>query len=229
MNENTETDLKIESLTKSTLSNQVIDQIIDLLSSGKLKPGDKLPTEMELTEAFNVSRSVLREALSSLETLGMITRTNRKGTYINEKINSHPFLIMLSLSNNDIEALVEARMALELGIVTLAAEKIKDEQLKHLKDTINEIAKAEGEYYGHYDKLFHTIIAESVDNPMVESMAISLLIAHNEIDKKFVRRDKELTIQQHKDIYEALENRDPHSAYKAMYKHLKGIKDRLKY
>jgi len=228
MNENTDANLKIKSLTKSTLSNQVIDQIIDLLSSGKLKPGDKLPTEMELTEAFNVSRSILREALSSLETLGMITRTNRKGTFINEKINSHPFLIMLSLSKNDIEALVEARIALELGIVTLAAEKIEDEQLKHLKETINEIAKAEGEYYGHYDKLFHTIIAESVDNPMVESMAVSLLIAHNEIDKKFVRRDKELTVQQHKEIYNALENKNPIAAYQAMYKHLKGIKDRLR-
>lgn len=118
-------------------------------------------------------------------------------------------------------------MALELGIVTLAAEKIQDEQLKKLKDTIDRISMAEGGYYGHYDKMFHTIIAESVENPFVESVLVSLLIAHNETDKKFLRRNKKLTIEQHQDIYNALLNRNPYEAYKAMYKHLSGIMERL--
>ncbi|WP_392387337.1 FadR/GntR family transcriptional regulator, partial [Bacillus licheniformis] len=61
--------LQVESVNRKTLAKQVVERIVHLLSSGQLKPGDKLPTEIELMEKLNVSRPVLREALISLETL----------------------------------------------------------------------------------------------------------------------------------------------------------------
>lgn len=67
-------DLKVDTVNRKTLAKQVIERIVHLLSSGQLKAGDKLPTEMELMDILHVSRPVLREALSSLETLGVITR-----------------------------------------------------------------------------------------------------------------------------------------------------------
>ncbi|RBN38856.1 FadR family transcriptional regulator, partial [Priestia megaterium] len=66
--------VSFESVNRNTLAKQVVDRIIQLLVSGQLKPGDKLPTEMELLDVLNVSRPVLREALSALEVLGVITR-----------------------------------------------------------------------------------------------------------------------------------------------------------
>ncbi|MDG8483964.1 GntR family transcriptional regulator, partial [Streptococcus pneumoniae] len=83
MNESID-ELKFETVNRKTLAKQVIERIVHLLSSGQLKAGDKLPTEMELMEILSVSRPVLREALSSLETLGVITRKTRGGTYFND-------------------------------------------------------------------------------------------------------------------------------------------------
>src|SRR5699024_3968192 len=193
--------LKIQNINKNAFSKQVVDQIIYLLTSEQLKPGDRLPTEMELIEMLNVSRPVLREGLASLEALGVITRKNRKGTFFNNKVESTPFTIMLSLSQKSLTDLIDARMIMELGLVTIAAEKITDEQLKVLKNTIESIEENTDNNYGHLDKKFHQTIAESADNPIVEGFMTSLLISHNKIDKEFKVREKELTIEQHYNIY----------------------------
>lgn len=84
-------DLKVDTVNRKTLAKQVIERIVHLLSSGQLRAGDKLPTEMELMDILHVSRPVLREALSSLETLGVITRKTRGGTYFNDKIGIDHF------------------------------------------------------------------------------------------------------------------------------------------
>lgn len=84
-------EIKVVSVNRNTLSKQVVESIIQLLNSGQLKPGDKLPTEMEFMEKLNVSRPVLREALSSLESLGVITRKTREGTFLTIKLAVIPF------------------------------------------------------------------------------------------------------------------------------------------
>ena len=89
--------LKLKSIKRKTLSDMVVDEIITLLTTGKLKPGDKLPSELELVEMLNVSHSVLREALISLETLGVIERRTKEGTFISHKIGTRPYHLMLLL------------------------------------------------------------------------------------------------------------------------------------
>src|SRR5690625_3769927 len=107
----------------------------------------------------------------------MITRRPRGGTYINEKVGSSPFKAMLALSINNFPAVIEARMTLELGLVTLAAEKITEDHLDQLKKTIVSIDESIDNNYGKYDKQFHSIIAHSANNPVVEGMINSLLMA----------------------------------------------------
>jgi len=226
MSNKLENKVEIEKIKRRLLPEQVVYQIVNLLTSNKLKPGDKLPTEMELMKDLNVSRPVLREALASLETLGIVTKKNKKGTFFNKKIEGHPFSIMLSLSQNDLKSLMEARIILELGLVTIAAEKINDKQLQKLKTTIDQISESSNNY-GDFDKEFHAIIAESADNPIVEGIITSLLIAHNKTDKQFIKRNKELTIKQHTNIYNALLDRDAYGAFIAMFDHLNGVKDRI--
>src|SRR5690606_20564458 len=110
-----------------------------------------------LMEKLDVSRPVIREALSSLETLEVISRKPRGGTFVNEKVGSSPFRAMLAISINNLPAVIEARMTLELGLVTIAAEKITDSELAELAVTIENIRKND-EDYGMYDKQFHRII-----------------------------------------------------------------------
>lgn len=219
--------IKIESVSRNTLSKQVVENIIHLLVSGQMKPGDKLPTEMELMEILNVSRPVLREALSSLESLGVINRKTREGTFFNNKISSNPFSIMLSLAHNNLQAMVEARMALELGLITIAAEKISDEELKRLKRTIDFIENNKDKDYGEADIEFHRIIALSADNPVVEGMVDSLIVTLVKINKEIKVRQPEKTIQHHMAIYRALEKRDPFEAFHQMYMHLDYVRHKV--
>ncbi|MEK4711831.1 FadR/GntR family transcriptional regulator [Sporosarcina sp. FSL K6-5500] len=218
---------KMDTIRRSTLSQQVLEQIVHLLMSGQLKPGDKLPAEMSLMKQFDVSRPVLREALSSLETLEIITRRPRGGTFINNKVGSNPFNVMLALSINNVPAIIEARMALELGLVTIAAEKITDDQLERLRETIDSIQENADGDYGRLDKEFHRIIAQSADNPVVEGMIDSLLVTHEKTDSLISYREPEITIEHHIAIYEALKRRDPFESFKQMYKHLSYVRNKI--
>lgn len=225
--ENSARKIGVKSVSRSTLSKQVVDRIVQLLVSGQMKPGDKLPPEMELMEELEVSRPVLREALSALETLGVITRKTREGTYFNDKIGSHPFSVMLALSADNLPAIIEGRMALELGLVTMAAEKITDEQLAQLKETINLIANSQDNDYGEIDKEFHRIIAVSANNPVVEGMINSLLITHDKTDREIRYRERDLTVEHHTAIYNALAKRDPYEAFNQMYRHLSYVRQKV--
>lgn len=217
----------MDSIKRNTLSQQVLEQMIDLLMEGQLKPGDKLPSELKLMNQFDVSRPVLREALSSLETLEIIKRRPRGGTYINNKIGSSPFRAMLALSINNIPAIIEARMTLELGLVTLAAEKISEEQLEQLKGTIDSIKESVDNNYGESDKMFHKIIAQSANNPVVEGMIDSLLITHEKTDSLITYREPGITVAHHTAIYEALKRKDPIESFKQMYKHLSYVRGKI--
>jgi GntR family transcriptional regulator, transcriptional repressor for pyruvate dehydrogenase complex len=213
--------LKMQSIKRKTLSDQVIDQIIDMLMTGKLHPGDKLPPEMELMEMLFVSRPVLREALSSLETIGIIHRKPREGTFLSDKIGSQPYRIMLALSAGNIRAIVETRLVQELGLVTLAAEKISELELKKLKETIMIMENSTGDYT-EADREFHRIIARSASNSMMEGLMDPLLNMYDKTMENISleKRNKKITIQQHKDIYAALEKRDPIESYMCMFRHL---------
>lgn len=219
--------IEIKTVKRSTLSNQVVERIVHLLTSGQLKPGDRLPPEMELIEMLDVSRPVLREALSSLETLEVITRKTRGGTYFNSKIGSKPFSVMLALAVDNLPAVIEARMALELGLVTMAAEKITDGQLAKLKETIDLIAGSVDNNYGEVDKEFHRIIAVSADNPIVEGMIDSLIAAHDRMNSHIKYRERDVTVQFHTDIYHALARHDPYEAFSHMYKHLSYVRHKI--
>lgn len=219
--------LMVQSVRRNTLSKQVVDRIVQLLVSGQMKPGDKLPPEMELMEELEVSRPVLREALSALETLGIINRKTREGTFFNNKISSHPFSVMLSLSADNLPAIIEARMALELGLVTMAAEKITEEQLAQLRATIDAIEQNKDSNYGEHDKEFHRIIALSANNPIVEGMIHSLLFTHSKTDSHIQYREPDITIAYHEAIYKALAAHDPQDAFTQMYKHLDYVRQKV--
>ncbi|MFC5712401.1 FadR/GntR family transcriptional regulator [Thalassorhabdus alkalitolerans] len=220
-------EVEIKSIDRKTLSKQVIDEIIGLLTSGQLKPGDRLPSEMDLMNRFNVSRPVMREALTSLEAIGVVKRETRNGTFFSQKIGSKPFTMMLALSAGNLKSLMETRISLELGLVTLAAENITDDSLKKLEHTISLMTNCPEDYRA-YDREFHAIIAHSASNPLLEAIVESLL---NLFDKTWDQisnehRDPSGTLQQHIDIFEALQKRDPFEAYKCMYKHLDHVRKR---
>lgn len=220
-------EFKANTIQRNTLSRQVLEHIISMLRDGQLNPGDKLPSELTLMNDFEVSRPVLREALSSLETLEIVTRRPRGGTYINLKVGSSPFRAMLALTINNTSSVIEARMTLELGLVTIAAEKITDEQLQRLKEINKQIEESTDNNYGALDIEFHRTIAQCANNAVVEGMIDSLLIAHEKTDRLIPFREREITVDYHEAIYDALKLRDPIRAFTEMYKHLSYVREKI--
>ncbi|NOU97301.1 FCD domain-containing protein [Paenibacillus sp. LMG 31456] len=220
--------LKMKTVKRQTMSKQVVDQIIELLTSRQLNPGDKLPTESELTDLLFVSRPVLREALSSLETMGIIQRKTREGTYFANKIGSKPFSIMLALSAGDIPSVMEARMALELGLVTMAAEKITDNQLAALEALLQTMSSSKEDYLD-IDREFHRTIAYSANNPILEGSIDPLLSMFDETLNQIALTDRDhaVTLQEHQNIFEALKKREPIAAYTSMYIHLNHVREKV--
>ncbi|WP_096187472.1 FadR/GntR family transcriptional regulator [Evansella halocellulosilytica] len=215
-------EVEIKSLSRKSLSKQVIDEIIDLLMTGQLQPGDRIPSEMELMEICDVSRPVIREALTSLEVMGIVNRKTRNGTFFSDKIGSKPFSMMLALSASDLPSILETRVALELGLVTLAAEKITDEELEQLWRTIEVMEALPTEDSTEIDMEFHKIIAHSARNPLFEGIVDALQNFHQKILSHIPLEERNLkqTLAYHVDIYNALKKRDPIDAYNCMYRHL---------
>jgi GntR family transcriptional regulator, transcriptional repressor for pyruvate dehydrogenase complex len=218
-------EMLLQSVKKKTLSREVEDRIIELLTNGKLKPGDRLPTEMDLMKMLSVSRPVLREAMSSLTALGIVNRNN-SGTFFSEKIGSRPFSNMLSLAVDDLPAIIEARMALELGLVALAAEKITDTQLEALHHTIELINTSTGDY-SDIDKEFHRIIALSASNQVLEGMIDSLLITFDKMSKHIEIKERTVAVEHHTAIYNALSKRSSIEAVAKMHFHLDFVRRKI--
>ena len=218
----------IKSVNRKTLSKQVIDEIIDLLVKGHFHPGERLPSEVELMEICKVSRPVIREAMTSLEVIGIIHRHTRHGTFFANKIGSEPFSIMLALSSGDFLSITEIRVALELGLVTLAAEKITETDLNKLKATIDRMKLLPTEDSSEEDREFHRIIALSANNALFDGLIHPLQQFHREILKKIPLEERNLqdTIQQHLEIYHALKKRDSLAAYASMYHHLNYVRQK---
>ncbi len=120
--------------TKVSAVDTVINQIKQLLIDKKLKPGEKLPSEMEICEGLGISRGSVREAMKILSALGIVEIKVGNGTFISEKPNSNmidSLLFSFLISNPDISEMSEFRKLIELDIVELI---IKNADKKRCRD-----------------------------------------------------------------------------------------------
>jgi len=129
----------LKSIKHTKLSEQFSRQILDLISDGVLKPGDKVPTEMELVKEVGVSRTTVREGMQRLAMLGIIEIKPGQGTFVRE--DKKVLNLMLNLLSMDEEIkkstileLLELRKILEIGIIDIFVKKATDKDLKDLKE-----------------------------------------------------------------------------------------------
>ena len=153
------------------LSEQLADALAVGIRDGQLQPGQRLPTEAALVQRFGVSRSVVREALSRLKTLGLVESRQGSGAYVQAK--AQPALDQLVLSpDGSLETLlqmVEVRRALEAESASLAAARRTPAGLRQIKAALASIDKAvaAGGDGVAEDVAFHAAIAEASGNPFL--------------------------------------------------------------
>lgn len=226
--------MKLEILTRTEnqeIQNDIIVQLRDLMNNKNLEPGDKLPSERMLSDKFEVSRSNVREAIQKLEFYGILISKPQSGTFVadigqiamNGMVND-----ILRLEEPDFKSLVETRILLELKTVRLAARKRTDTDLKQLKSALDAYRKKveNGEDAVQEDLLFHLAIAKASGN---STMNTFMLIITPEILTNFEKYhvcDKNMAfrgIEEHQDIFDAIEEQNPQLAKAKMKVHFKNL------
>ncbi|MFZ3130268.1 MAG: GntR family transcriptional regulator, partial [Desulfosporosinus sp.] len=129
----------IKPIKTKKIYEQIVDQIGLLVAEGQLKPGDRLPSERELVEQFQVCRAAIREAISALEMMGLIEVRAGEGMYIRqENIDSGvaPLAWMLFIEKDTDLELYEVRKILEVQAAGLAAERAQVDEIRELYEAL---------------------------------------------------------------------------------------------
>jgi len=218
------------------VSHQVADQIKTLVFEGSLKPGDKLPSERDLSKMINVGRLSLREGLRILESSGILeTRYGVKsGTYVS-RIGiadlTEKFSDLLKLSNITLGHLTEARLEVSSIIIKYFIERGTNEDLQELEDCIKDIEASvrAGMRTREKSLLFHQLIARASKNPVFILLHDSLMDLMRQFLSKFdtFPEHSRKVLQNNKKILKYLKERNYEKASSAMKSHLMYVKRRL--
>jgi len=155
------------------LSDQVAETLAAEIRSARLQPGAKLPPEARLAEQFAVSRTVVREAVSRLKSLGLVESRQGSGVYVNASLPFAPlnFDARHARSLEAVVQMVEVRRALEAEVAALAAQRRSRNDLQRIDRAVAALdaAVAAGHDGVEEDVLFHRSIAEAARNPFLIS------------------------------------------------------------
>ncbi len=217
-----------KTIEQKCVSDIIIDQIKNMVYEGKLKAGDRLPSEKELGEQIGVSRASLREALKALKVMGIIESKAGGGNFVTNDFNgavSNPLSLMVALNNTDSKKIFEFRQAIELGAVSLAAKAPSQEDLDDLQDIYDRMVDEEDDdRIAKLDQDFHTKIIDMSGNIFfkLNNNAIGeiLRIFLKDSTKK---SKKENILSMHFEVLEAIKDKDPRKAQLKMKKHLKQV------
>ena len=208
---------------------EISDQIKALIHSGVFKPGDKLPPERDLARQFNVGRMAVREALRVLEDSGFIyiKQGSNGGSFIKEPEPSgvsKSLTTFAQLSNITLEQLTEAKLAVELSIVESVIQKITDEELGKLHQSIEDAkqAIAIGTIPLSYNMDFHLALARAAGNPVLESFLSALMnlligfLGKGKPEAEYITAH----IKSHEALYKAIAKKDVNKAKQLIKKHV---------
>jgi len=218
----------IQAIQVESPVDKIILQLKQLITSGQLKPGDRLPAERQLAEKLGVGRSYVREAILKLEFYGLLKTSPQSGTYVSGlsiKVLDNLINDIINFNKDDFSALIEARYYIELDAVRLAAERRTDSDLAALKTALEEyeVKIAHGQSAVDEDMLFHIKIAEATKNSVIESMMVVLIpdLIKNIVENNVCGKDRsKLAVSEHREIFKAIEERDIDAAENAMAAHL---------
>lgn len=214
---------------------QVAVQIEQRILDGELRSGDRLPTERELAEQFQVSRTAVREALKTLAQKGLVDMRPGRGTIVIDGAssalqNSIGLAMRLKLgevggSNN----LVEVREILEVEIAGLAAARATEKEIAAMRDAVQtmDLSLQNADAFIAADNRFHEALAEATQNPLILILVKSIVNLLSEQRKQIFDHDGGPQRGQihHKSILGSVIAHDPETARAAMRAHLRQVRE----
>ncbi len=216
---------------KSSEEEEIIKKIRDLITSNKLKPGDRLPSERKLSEEFGVSRGNVREVIQKLEFYGLLKTLPQSGTVVaNMGVPALSGMItdILQLKKPDFKSLVESRIMLEMQVVALAAERRTETHLENIKEALEayRLKVENNEDAVEEDLMFHLKISEASGNPVLNTLMLIItpeIIANFEkyhVCKKSMTGDN---LIEHQQIFDAIKEKNPEKAKRELQFHFKTL------
>ena len=222
------------------LVSEVMESLAASIRSGEIKPGDKLPTESEIVARFDVSRTVVREAISRLQANRLVETKHGIGTFALAITESRTFgFADIDLATvSDVIALLELRISLETEAAGLAAQRRNEQNLQAMREMLEAFASAIEEESDALpsDFQFHMEVARATGNRhFVDLMNYlgTMIIPRARVNTPNSAPEGRLAYLrrihgEHENIYSAIRNQDPESARAAMRTHLANSKGRLK-
>ncbi|MCZ6481543.1 MAG: FadR/GntR family transcriptional regulator [Candidatus Methylomirabilales bacterium] len=216
-------------IKKTRVYEDIVTQLKELIAEGKVKPGDQLPSERELSERFQVSRASVREAIRSLESMGWIQTRQGEGTYIASSVETLLASIAFTIQHqsNPLLQVFEARKILEPAIAALAAERATAEEVGGLEAILNEQAQqvTEGETGVEADTRFHSTLADAAKNEVLLRLNDAIIDRLHETRERSLQTEGRpaRSLAGHQEILRAIQSKDPAKAREAMLNHLETI------
>lgn len=206
----------------------VVNSIKELLLTQKVRPGDRLPTEMELARLLSVSRGSVREAMKILSAFGIIEIKRGDGTYVanmSGKVLFDPLLFSLILSQPNFDELKEFRLLLEKDVVRLVIQNASDEEVSLLRNAYEEMNALKGQQSHSYDQLlesdleFHIVLGRICNNRLLEKIYLFIMEYFKPFIAQSLRKHTNFSLESnetHRRVLDAVEKRDIVAAEKAI-------------
>lgn len=222
--------MTISPVRNERLSDKVVSQIVSLIRENELKPGDKLPNETLFAEQLGVSRGILREALTQLQSRGLIRRKPKDGTYIQDDVQH----LLLNDSMNDLMCkatyadLLDFRELLEERMVERVIDRASDEEIADLY-TVLDVAATDDDQQHSMDKYFHYQLAVASRNVFFINYIDTYYELLSEFAVKSVRDQsrRDQILAEHTAIADAITRRDKAAAAKAVHHHMRMVNKKI--
>ena len=208
--------IQYQKLVTQSLAKQIAENIRDAILKGRLKVDDRLPTESELAQQFEVSRPTIREALKRLAAQNLVRsrRGPTGGTFITHPTESelrstltNATTLMVSLGEFDIDAITEARREMQKLCLKLAVERRTDDQLLQLQREIEQQQQPiTDEEFCASDVRFHRTLVDACANPVLQFNMVTVIEALQPLMNMIANRTRErlVIIQHHQQLLVAL-------------------------
>ncbi len=211
----------------NALSVRIADRLAEMIVHGRFAPGDKLPSEPELSHELNVSRTTLREALRILSTRGLVEVRRGVGTFVTESRNIHADYDILKIQNTNVNTkdLYEMRLMFEPQAAYYAALRASSEELNEIFRCCalnDQMIRSADPQWDETEQKFHNAIASATHNPFITALlpVFNRAIHHGILLANEAPEVAEMTLHDHRVLVQYIRERNPEGAKTAMQLHI---------
>jgi GntR family transcriptional repressor for pyruvate dehydrogenase complex len=228
-----ENEVLYKPIQSSKVFERIAEQIEQRILSGELRSGDRLPTERELGEQFQASRTAVREAMKTLAQKGLVDMRPGRGTIVIDATSQamqHSLGLMMKVSQKpNLEQLTEVRNILEPEIAALAAKRASESEIAALQAAVEimDLNLQNADAFIAADNDFHRALAKATQNILILALVDSIVSLLSEQRKLIFTIDggPERGQLHHKQILHAITSHDSEAASKAMLAHLQQVRE----